>query len=198
MDSIAESSEFLQPFSAAEAVVTQTEEATTPQSEEATTPQSEEATTPQSEEAKHEEPSASAAVVEAVAMSSSGDVLVTIGDEMLSLPSKAAKLIAAQWDGWSAIAGDPDFDLRAAVELTPGLNNVYVATMVSHVRNGSAFRYVELDDGPSLKEVAIYLSSAPTETGIAASERLRAVFFDKQFATQEEFLLGCLGVLRVD
>ena len=104
----------------------------------------------------------------------------------------------AQWRGWSAIANDPDFDLRAAVALTPGLSDDHADAVVSHLRSGNRLRYVQLGDRPSLKEVALYISSLPTEMGAAASERIRAVFFEEQFAAQEEFLLGCLGALRND
>ena len=182
VDSVAESSGLLQPVTA-------------PKTYEPPVAQWE-SSVAEMEEPVQMQPSPPSAIIEAVAMSSSGEVLVTIGDEMLSLPSKAAKLMDAQWQGWSAIARDPDFDLSAAVALTPGLNQELVGVVVSLLQNGSRLRFVELGEGPSLREVALYLSSLPIESGTAASERLRAVFFDEQFANQETFLLGCLGALK--
>lgn len=135
------------------------------------------------------------AIIKAVAMSNTGDVLVAIDDDLMSLPSKAVRLMDAQWRGWSSIAQDPDFDIRAAVALT-GLSKDEVDAVVAHLHTGGHLRYVELDDPPSLGEVAVYLSSLPTEIGLAASERLRAMFFADQFHTQEEFLLGCLAEMK--
>lgn|GEM_PF-2103422 len=189
VDSVAESSELLQPVSSPR-LVEPTHAATTESKQEERDREE-----PEDEAKTDQEPPPGTSILEAVAMSSSGEVLVEIGTDILSLPSKAAKLIEVQWKGWSAIAEYPDFDLRTAVALIPGLNVDHVDAVVSHLQNGDRFRYIQLGEGPSIKEAALYLSSLPIEEGTAASERIRAVFFEKKFATQEEFLLTCLAAV---
>lgn len=134
-------------------------------------------------------------LVDIVATSAEGDVIVFLGGECLALPLETVEELERKWSRWGILADSENAILDDRLGLIRGLNAYEQSVVLSQLRLGGGPRRLTPKDLPSGEAVVTYLASCPETHARRAAERLHSVIFSKVYRSVDEFLLGCLGLL---